>query len=75
MSTNFQHEVTPLTTHDLESVPGVLGDISRERAADHAGKPVSTNLPSGLLRPSLFEALSTMNELSIIAEVKQKSPS
>lgn len=75
MSTNFQHEVTPLTTHDLESVPGVLGDISRERAADYAGKPVSTNLPSGLLRPSLFEALSTMNELSIIAEVKQKSPS
>ncbi|MEM6428907.1 MAG: indole-3-glycerol phosphate synthase TrpC [Deinococcota bacterium] len=75
MSTNFQHEVSPLSISELETVPGVLGDISRERATDYTGKPTSMSLDSGLLRPSLFEALSAMNELSIIAEVKQKSPS
>jgi indole-3-glycerol phosphate synthase len=75
MPTKLQHQILPLTPHDLETVPGVLGDISRERAADYTGKPTSINLDSGFLRPSLFEALSAMNELSIIAEVKQKSPS
>lgn len=72
MSTN---PARPLTALDLETVPGVLGNISRERAADYADKPTSLTLDSGLLRPDFFNALATMNELSIIAEVKQKSPS
>lgn len=66
---------TNLTATDLETVPGVLGNISRERAADYAGQPTSLNLDSGFLRPDFFNVLATMNELSIITEVKQKSPS
>lgn len=65
----------PLSTADLTAVPGVLGDIARERAGDYAGRETSLLLESGLLRPDFFSALATMNELSIIAEVKQKSPS
>jgi len=78
MSTELPHRAVsaePLTVTALEAVPGVLGSISRERAADYAKKPLSLKLDSGFLRPDFFNVLATMNELSIIAEVKQKSPS
>lgn len=78
MSTDLSRNnmtATPLTAADLATVPGVLGNIARERAADYAGGDTSLTLDSGLLRPDFFNTLATMNELSIIAEVKQKSPS
>lgn len=74
MSTEL-HVVAPLTAADLTAVPGVLGDIARERAADYADCETSLVLESGLLRPDFFNGIATMNELSIIAEIKQKSPS
>ena len=74
MSTEL-HVVAPLTAADLTAVPGILGDIARERAADYADCKTSLVLESGLLRPDFFNVIATMNELSIIAEIKQKSPS
>jgi indole-3-glycerol phosphate synthase len=65
----------PLAAADLAAVPGVLGDIARERAADYAERETSLVLKSGFLRPDFYNVIATMNELSIIAEVKQKSPS
>ena len=64
----------PLSLTDLKYVPGVLGDISRERLTAYKdvelGEPDST-APT---RPSFLEALQ-QEGLSIIAEVKRSSPS
>ena len=76
----FRH-VAPLSERELVEVPGVLGDISRERAADYAQKYVQGYIRGEALdalesvsRPSFAAALSTEG-LSLIAEVKRSSPS
>ena len=56
------------------SVPGVLGQISRERLADYADKELPAELTDVPARASFYEALAKPG-LSIIAEIKQKSPS
>jgi indole-3-glycerol phosphate synthase len=63
----------PLSLAQLETVPGVLGDIARERYGDYRGREVSdvTQPPSA---PSFAAALA-QNGLSLIAEVKRASPS
>lgn len=65
----------PVTAELLESVPGVLGDISRERAADYRGASVSKLVLSDIPRRASFAAALRKPGLSIIAEVKRSSPS
>ena len=63
---------TPLSADALANVPGVLGNISKERAADYLDSHV--RLATVSQRPSFREALDAPG-LSIIAEVKRSSPS
>jgi len=65
----------PLAAEVLESVPGVLGDISRERAADYKGMSVTKLVLSDIPRRASFAAALRKPGLSIIAEVKRSSPS
>lgn len=68
----------PLGLEDLESVPGVLGDISRERFRAYEGVLIEGGLKSALQkpreRPRFKDALAAPG-LSIIAEIKRSSPS
>lgn len=73
---------SPLSGADLERVPGVLGRIARERAADYAdpeGTAEDRDLPGSApaQRPqagSFLAALRTPG-LSLVTEVKRGSPS
>lgn len=82
-------EPAPLTPLHLAAIPGVLGRIARERAEDHRHAPTAheperrgTVLDAGLkggtrperVRGRLREALSGRG-LSLLAEIKQSSPS
>lgn len=64
----------PLSERELAEVPGVLGVISRERLADYLGKSVP-DVPVSLTPPTFKSALLQQADLSIIAEIKRKSPS
>ncbi len=59
---------------DLSSVPGVLGEISRRRLSDVLSNPFIPPSMVGEVRPSFKQALE-LEGLSLIAEVKRKSPS
>lgn len=59
---------------DLSRVPGVLGEISRRRWAEVVDLEPPSFPPTSQPRPSLLEALQAPG-LSLIAEVKRKSPS
>jgi len=72
MSTDFPVPA-PLKAAELESVPGVLGKISRERAEDYAGANAAASAKAAG-RAGFREALLKPG-LSIIAEVKRSSPS
>jgi indole-3-glycerol phosphate synthase len=63
----------PLTQATLESVPGVLGKICRERLADYHHAKVDDTLAVSR-RPNFAEALKCEG-LAVIAEVKRSSPS
>jgi indole-3-glycerol phosphate synthase len=64
----------PLAMEALESVPGVLGTIARERAADYRASPLPAGQAPVPARPRLVPAL-TGRGISVIAEVKRASPS
>jgi indole-3-glycerol phosphate synthase len=68
----------PLLLQDLERVPGVLGQICRERYADYLNsctdQTAIVTKSSFSARASFAQALKT-NSLAIIAEVKRSSPS
>jgi len=59
---------------DLERVPGVLGEISRRRYAEVA-QLEGANFPKPDFMPLSFAAALALPGLSLIAEVKRKSPS
>jgi indole-3-glycerol phosphate synthase len=63
----------PLTQAMLESVPGVLGTICRERLSDYQNATVDTTFALSH-RPSFAQALKR-DGLAVIAEVKRASPS
>lgn len=65
--------MSPVPTPDLRRVPGVLGRIVAERAADYA----QADPDPGAARPAArrFEAALGGPGLSLIAEVKRASPS
>src|SRR5688572_17185690 len=75
----------PLSSERLASVPGVLGQIARERAGDYAGteslvsrlaradRTVSLRLGTALTSDGARPAGAT--RLAVIAEVKRSSPS
>ncbi|MGL4611020.1 MAG: indole-3-glycerol phosphate synthase TrpC [Trueperaceae bacterium] len=63
----------PLTQKQLESVPGVLGKICRERAHDYRNATLEDTFAVSR-RPSFSEALAREG-LAVIAEVKRASPS
>ena len=65
----------PLAPEELERVPGVLGQIARERAETYLDAPLAP-VAEGLAhaRAGFLEALRPPG-LSIIAEVKRASPS
>ena len=65
--------MTPLPPLHLDRVPGVLGRIVRERAADYAGADAEL----GPVRPATrhFGAALSKAGLSLIAEIKRASPS
>lgn len=65
----------PLDQGVLARVPGVLGTISRERAADYAEVPVPAAPSRDGARPGRFESALRSGRLEIIAEVKRGSPS
>ncbi len=63
----------PLTHTALEQVPGVLGNICRERLADYQNITIDDTFAVSR-RPSFAEALKR-DTLAVIAEVKRSSPS
>lgn len=68
----------PLTLEMLENVPGVLGDIARERFRAYEGVLIEGGLKSALLKPRerpRFKDALEQGRLSIIAEIKRSSPS
>ena len=68
----------PLTLEMLENVPGVLGNIARERFRAYEGILIEGGLKSALLKPRerpRFKAALEQGGLSIIAEIKRSSPS
>ena len=65
----------PLSPEEINAnISGVLAKISVERANDYKDKETSLDLDSRTERPSFYEALAQPG-LSIIAEIKQASPS
>jgi indole-3-glycerol phosphate synthase len=68
----------PLTQKLLESVPGVLGKICRERLADYQNATIDMTFAQSR-RPSFAKALKRdgpgTKTLAVIAEVKRASPS
>ena len=68
----------PLTLDLLESVPGVLGKICRERLSDYQNATLDTTFALSR-RPSFADALKRddlgTKTLAVIAEVKRASPS
>jgi indole-3-glycerol phosphate synthase len=67
----------PLGDERLDTVPGVLGSISRERARAYAGHdPEAWSAPSADARRAVgFAAALRAPGVSVIAEVKRSSPS
>lgn len=63
-----------LSGRQLAGVPGVLGAIVRERAADYAGV-ASSRRPHPPSREGAFAAALTVPGIAVIAEVKRSSPS
>jgi indole-3-glycerol phosphate synthase len=63
----------PLTRAALEQVPGVLGNICRERLADYQNMMIDDTVAVSR-RPSFADALKREG-LAVIAEVKRSSPS
>ena len=75
-STRTEGAPAPLGGERLALVPGVLGRIARERAADHAGDVVQ--LPEradGAARRGGLRAALARPGLALLAEVKRASPS
>lgn len=69
---------TPLSLEDLETVPGVLGDIARERFRAYEGVLIEGGLKSALQKPRerpRFKDALKQGGVSIIAEIKRSSPS
>lgn len=60
---------------NLERVPGVLGEISRRRYAEVAQRLDSAQFPAPPAPPPSFAQALAGPGLSLIAEVKRKSPS
>ena len=68
----------PLSLENLEYVPGVLGDIARERFRAYEGALIEGGLKSALLKPRerpRFKDALAAEGLSVIAEIKRSSPS
>ena len=65
--------MTGLADLDFDRVPGVLGRIVRERAADYAGAEFSPGPARAHARR--FHAALSRPDLALIAEVKRASPS
>lgn len=65
----------PLSLGELDDVPGVLGDIARERAADYADVSIPLARFDERRSAGRFEAALSGSGLSLIAEVKRGSPS
>lgn len=68
----------PLGLDDLAKVPGVLGNIARERFRAYEGVLIEGGLTGQLLSPPerpRFKVALAQEGLSIIAEVKRSSPS
>jgi indole-3-glycerol phosphate synthase len=63
----------PLSQRELQGVPGVLGEICRQRAADYLAAEVPEVRPRA--REGRFRAALAGPGLAVIAEVKRKSPS
>ncbi len=59
---------------DLDRVPGTLGEIARRRLVEIQAGERPTRWYYGERRPSFFEAMK-MDNLSLVAEIKRKSPS
>lgn len=69
--------ISALDTQELQKIIGTLGEISRKVAADYADKALSLELPELPdipTRPSFAAALK-QEGMSLIAEIKRKSPS
>jgi indole-3-glycerol phosphate synthase len=75
-STPTETAPAPLDAAALAAVPGVLGRIARERAADYAGVEVPAPPPPGAAGRAgrLRDALAGPG-LAVLAEVKRGSPS
>lgn len=67
-------EAAPRTAGRLADVPGVLGRIARERAADYADAPLGGEAPRAA-DGARFEAALRAPSLAVIAEIKRGSPS
>lgn len=64
----------PVQADALAGVPGVLGEIARQRAGDYAGKGSPERLDEAPPRPGFAAALRGPG-IGVIAEVKRSSPS
>jgi indole-3-glycerol phosphate synthase len=77
-STPSEHEAAPLEHERLAAIPGTLGRIARERAADYADAPRTlpdrTDRVPGRLREALLRARAS-GAPALVAEVKRASPS
>jgi indole-3-glycerol phosphate synthase len=65
----------PLTPEQLSLVPGVLGAIARERAADYADEAGPAPASAGRAGAGRFRGALTGPGIALIAEVKRASPS
>lgn len=59
----------------LDAVPGVLGEVARERARDYAGAPLVSHGPSVEPAGERFRDALARPGISVIAEIKRASPS
>lgn len=74
---------SPLGAAQLAAIDGVLGTISRQRAADYAGAPLDgpskrpTRAPfaAALLAAKAAAAGAGLSTIAVIAEIKRSSPS
>jgi indole-3-glycerol phosphate synthase len=77
-STPTDHDAAPLDHDRLAAIPGTLGRIARERAADYADAPRTLSVRlgpvPGRLRAALLSA-SAPGTPALVAEVKRASPS